>query len=160
MNTLTKLLSGEFEITTKAKKHPKVIVSVKALVKRDNKYLLLLRSQYDRHNPLKWEFPGGSFEKSDTDLKKTLKREIKEETGLSLGDISNDCYVYLHNVSSNANSVYNGYKRLVLYYKATCLNSNVVLSKEHKDYVWLPLEEIKEKDLTGEALFALKSLSN
>lgn len=62
-------------------KAKKSIVVVVAVVKKDNKILMVQRNE--EINPgahLLWEFPGGKVEFGET-LEEALVREVKEETG-------------------------------------------------------------------------------
>lgn len=85
----------------------------------------------------KYELPGGHIEVGETAIN-GAKREVKEETGL---DIFN-----LKQISSNKNRVL---------YKGNIINSNVILSKEHKNYKFisqknifkLPLSKWTKKDI-------------
>ena len=57
--------------------HPKHIVAVSGLISHPNGQVLLIRSP--RRG---WEFPGGQVEEGE-DLIEALKREIKEESGVT-----------------------------------------------------------------------------
>ena len=64
---------------------PLFIVNVEGVVRRDNTYLLTVRSERESHAPGTLSLPGGKVEYSDTvqdTLEHTLKREILEETGV------------------------------------------------------------------------------
>lgn len=52
-------------------------VSVRGIIRRDNKYLVIY-SKYGDYN-----FPGGGMEKGESRMD-TLKREVKEETGYNI----------------------------------------------------------------------------
>ena len=59
----------------------KAIVVATALIKKDNKFLILKRKSGIHEE--KWSFPGGKSEKGE-DILETLKREVKEETNLNI----------------------------------------------------------------------------
>lgn len=64
-------------------KKKKIIFDVVgALIKKKGKILVCQRNDFDLFGSL-WEFPGGKVEK-DEDKKVALKREIKEELGISI----------------------------------------------------------------------------
>jgi len=86
-----------------------------------------------------WNFVKGHREKDETDYQ-TLKREIQEETGISrfvllnyLGDIN---YTFLKkNIEI---------EKVVKFYHVSAFNSQIVISQEHVDYIWLGYEQAKE----------------
>lgn len=61
-------------------------VGVKALIERDGTYLFLRRSADFKSGPQDWDIPGGRIE-ADEALADALRREVIEETGLSLDTI-------------------------------------------------------------------------
>ena len=60
---------------------------VKAIIKKEDKYLLIQRSFDSHFFPSMWDFPGGKIDK-DEKPEDAIIREVKEETSLSieLGD--------------------------------------------------------------------------
>ncbi|MGA9140920.1 MAG: NUDIX domain-containing protein [Methanocella sp.] len=56
-------------------------LGVGAMIVRDNKVLMLLRSDACRNNRGLWTIPGGMVETSEG-LEDAVRREVKEETGL------------------------------------------------------------------------------
>src|SRR3989338_803922 len=56
-------------------------LTVKGIVERDGKILVLKRSALDDHLPEVWETPGGGVDREENP-QEALKREILEETGL------------------------------------------------------------------------------
>ncbi len=103
-------------------------VTVKGVLIRDGK-VVLLRNERDE-----WELPGGKLELSESPTL-CLAREISEELGLTIEPQSIlDSWVY---------SIVPGVHVLVLTYG--CLESSqdeAVLSDEHKELRWFPLEEV------------------
>ena len=66
---------------------PFFIVNVEGVVRRGDHYLLTVRSDKEPHAPGTLSLPGGKVEMSDAlqdTLEHTLKREILEETGVSV----------------------------------------------------------------------------
>ena len=55
---------------------------VAAIIEKDNYYLIVQRNK-DKYFGLKWEFPGGKVEPSET-LKEALYREIEEELNIGI----------------------------------------------------------------------------
>ncbi len=56
-----------------------------AILKRDNKILICQRKRGGRY-ALKWEFPGGKFEKNETN-DQCLRRELREELSIEIHSI-------------------------------------------------------------------------
>ena len=90
----------------------------------------------------KWLIPGGKMEYGE-DISETIKREIKEETGLDIYDIS----------VKNAKSVVNPkeYHEKIHFLMIDCVcktdTAEVSLSDEHIDCKWVTPEEALELDL-------------
>ena len=55
---------------------------VAAIIKENNRYLIVQRNK-NKHLGLKWEFPGGKVQESET-FEKALLREIKEELNITI----------------------------------------------------------------------------
>ena len=60
---------------------------VAAIIKKDYQFLIVQRNR-KKHLGLKWEFPGGKVQESET-FKEALLREIKEELNMII--------IYKHN---------------------------------------------------------------
>ena len=88
-----------------------------------------------------WDFPKGNIEKGELPLD-TVKREVSEETGMKNIEILpgfQKKIVYFYR--RNAGMV----RKEVIYVLARALTSDVTLSHEHKNYVWLDLEKALSK---------------
>ena len=103
-------------------------VSVKGVIIRDGK-VILLRNERDE-----WELPGGKLELSESP-EQCLAREMSEELGLVVeAESILDSWVY---------TIVPGVHVVVLAYG--CVESSLneaVLSDEHKELRWFPLDEI------------------
>lgn len=114
-------------------------LTLKAVVVKEGKILLLKRSPEEVINKNKFDLPGGHLEVSET-IKEGLKREISEETGLEveigavikLSEFPKDS-PYFDKIKS---------LRFIAYYKSGEVKVNQV---EHSDYLWLPIGEAIEK---------------
>ena len=98
------------------------IASVEAVVVRDRELLFLRR----RNEPAKgeWWFPGGRIRKGES-LEQTLRREIREETGLELKTYK------LVNVYSR---VFPERHDITIVYLCKCTGEKVILNNEHSEY--------------------------
>jgi len=94
--------------------------------------LLIQRSKEDAW-PSVHEFPRGKCDKGDeNDLKKCLKREVKEETGLDVDIIEYiDKYEYIADEGKRKSTQYN------FLCKMKNPDQQVKLSFEHQDYKWV-----------------------
>ena len=98
---------------------------------KTNKVLLLQRN--DGNNA--WEIPGGKRENNE-DIVVALKREVKEETGLT---INNYKLVYVSPIFEN-HPVLKPF--LNIGYLCFVDNCDVIISYEHLDYKWVSVEEL------------------
>ena len=55
----------------------------KAVIVDDGRVLMVRKSSEDPYNPHRWELPGGRLEGAE-DLDAHIRREVEEETGLSI----------------------------------------------------------------------------
>ncbi len=111
---------------------------------KTNKVLLLQRN--DGNNT--WEIPGGKRENNE-DIVDALKREVKEETGLTINDYK---LVYVSPIFEN-HPVLKPF--LNIGYLCFVDNSDVVISEEHLDYKWVSVEELinhLDKDIYNDLL--------
>jgi 8-oxo-dGTP diphosphatase len=61
----------------------KYFCAVKALIFKDDKFLIVKRSLEARGDPHSWEFPGGRLEFKESP-ETAIVREVKEETALDV----------------------------------------------------------------------------
>ena len=111
---------------------------------KTNKVLLLQRN--DGNNA--WEIPGGKRENNE-DIVDALKREVKEETGLTINEYK---IVYVSPIFEN-HPVLKPF--LNIGYLCLVDNSDVVISNEHIDYKWVSLDELinhLDKDIYNDLL--------
>lgn len=128
-------------------------VAITAIIVKDGKYLITRRSPTKKRFPGMWTVPGGKLETDDyinlpkdtTDywynvLEKVLRREVKEEVGL---DISNITYV-----TSLATIHDDGSPSLVISCLADYESGEVTLkTDETDDFRWVTLVEAKSYNL-------------
>lgn len=130
-----------------------ILVATKSLIFLNKKVLLIKRSDYYDTGENEWEFPGGVLDFGE-DLADGLSREIREEVGLSVR-IERLLYAITRLVTPQ--------KQIVgLIYLSHAFNDNVVLSHEHKDFIWATrielvelLEESVLKDLIANSILDL-----
>ena len=104
-------------------------VSVKALIKDQDRYLLLQNERGE------WDFPGGKLETGAT-VGQTILEEVKEETNLNI-ELEQLCYLEQHQV--NRSWV------VVAVYLAKINSARAVqISHEHMEYGFFTELEIKK----------------
>lgn len=116
----------------------------KAVVFKDDKILLLKRSNYLKKYAGEWDLPGGHLVE-DESTEDGLRREVEEETNLSLKNITK----LMKNGKMN-------------YFKADAGSEEIKLSDEHTEYKYFSESEIKElSELPAKYRNAInKALSN
>lgn len=94
---------------------------------------VLLLQRNDGNNT--WEIPGGKRENNE-DIVDALKREVKEETGLTINDYK---LVYVSPIFEN-----HPFLKPFLNIGYLCFTeeSEVNISNEHLDYKWVSVEEL------------------
>ena len=128
-------------------------IAITAIVVKDDKYLITRRSPNKKRWPGQWTVPGGRLEVSDYTswpkdthgywynvLEKTLRREVKEEVGLEIKDIT---YV------TSLATVHEGSSpSLVISCMAEWAGGEVTLQKEECDeFAWVTTEDAKNYKL-------------
>jgi 8-oxo-dGTP diphosphatase len=115
-----------------------------AIIIKDGNILVTQRSDIMKL-PLKWEFPGGKLEVSETE-QECIIREIKEELNLNIEIIGKlSCSVFDYG-SFNINLI-----PFISNYKS----GEIVLS-EHKDFKWMKKSDLSSLDWAEADLPILK----
>jgi len=109
----------------------------KAVIKRDDKYLILLRSPKSKYFPLHWDFPGGKLEPNETPIQ-GIEREVNEETNLKT-EAQKIIKEYDLNIKSYQESISH---RFTLF-ETKIIEGDVKISDEHLEYRWATKNEIK-----------------
>ena len=113
-----------------------VTVSQKTFIFNGNgKFLALLRTESAPTRPLKWDLPGGLFEHGEFP-KESARREITEETSLTVGE--------LEPVTIESETYPDGNCVITIAYKTILIEGELKLSFEHKESRWVtPIEFVK-----------------
>jgi 8-oxo-dGTP diphosphatase len=107
---------------------------VGAAIRDGSKILVALRSD-KMDNKMKWEFPGGKIEGTETH-KQALKRELTEELAIKVDVGSHIATGY---------SVVNGNKIVLHVYEAVIKEGHPT-AIEHKELKWVEIHEMIELD--------------
>lgn len=126
-------------------------LSVKALVlDEQGRCLILRRSASSKNNAGKWDFPGGKVDSGEAfDI--ALRREIQEETGLS---------VELARVLGAAESPLPDRTVAYLMMEARVTGGQVQLSEEHDGHKWVEPERLVEQDICPQFRAFMRNLGS
>ena len=104
------------------------------ILKDNDEFLVVKRSENDDLYPGAWEFPGGHLEKGET-LKEGLKRELFEEIGFNL-EFEPIITHYYDEVKNKNNELIHDLE-IDFIINVNKSDVNVALSEEHCDYKWV-----------------------
>ncbi|GDX62451.1 DNA mismatch repair protein MutT [Candidatus Levyibacteriota bacterium] len=133
-------------------------VAQKAVIEKDGKILFLI-------SPLVGlDLPGGKIQTGETDFINSLKREVKEETNMSI-DVGRPFYTWYYEFPNNLVNRNKGKKIYCIAFNCKYIDGDIVISDEHQGYEWINkkniLERLREKDNSRNYYLILKSyLSN
>jgi 8-oxo-dGTP diphosphatase len=110
---------------------------VAAIIKKDDYYLIAKRKR-NKYMGLKWEFPGGKVEQSET-FKEALSREIHEELNITI-NIQNKL----------AEEKYKDDEiDIVLHYFICSSNDEDFILSEHEAIEWIKKEDFDHYDFVA-----------
>ena len=114
---------------------PKDVVA--AIIKKDNFYLIVQRNR-NKYMGLKWEFPGGKVETSET-FHEALSREIQEELNIQIN---------VHEKIAEEK-----YKDdqidIILHYYLCSEKSGTIRLNEHENIAWVEKEDFDKYDFVA-----------
>lgn len=113
----------------------KTIEVVAAVIKQENKFFIAQRANKGELS-MKWEFPGGKIETSETH-QDALSRELFEELNIRV------------NVRDFITTVFHEYNsfKLIMHVYFVDIFDGVIKLNEHLDYKWLSKPDLKNLDL-------------
>lgn len=124
---------------------------IHVLIKKDNKYLLLKRSDHDKDDPGCWDLPGGGIDWGEQPQEAAV-RETKEEAGLE---------IKVTQILSLQGMQYGGKWSIESIAEGEYLLGEVSLSEEHSESKWVTREEFYAIEPKGEHLVVIaKTLKN
>lgn len=100
---------------------------------------ILLLSEQDYERKYMYDLPGGTLTDQEGPVK-GLHREVMEETGLHIELLSPLCWLKWDTHES-------GYPILVAFYIAETYERDIFLSREHKSFRWISIEEFQYEQL-------------
>ena len=117
---------------------PSVIVG--AFIFNDKGELFLTKSERWGN---KYVMPGGHVEYGER-VEEAVKREVKEETKLDIGEIEFLGFKELLNLKQN---FYKDRHMVSLNFKCKALNDDVILTNEAQEYIWISIDKVLSLDL-------------
>ena len=115
-------------------------LTVRGVVKKEGKILILRRHPKSRNNPHKYELPGGKVDPGEF-FDEALIREFKEETCLDVNIESLFETVQDEFISRRTNQPISTVQLMM---NLEIIDGEVQISSEHDDYKWVSKEELKE----------------
>ena len=115
-------------------------LTVRGVVRKEDKILILRRHPKSRNNPHKWELPGGKVDPGEF-FDVALVREFKEETDLdvkidSLFEVVQDEFISRRTNRPNST--------VQLMMNLEIIGGKLQISDEHDDFKWANIKELKE----------------
>lgn len=131
-------------------------LTVRGLVRKEDKILVLRRHPKSKNNPHKWELPGGKVDPGEF-FDDALVRELKEETNLKV-KIEGLFEAVEDRFKSRRTHQFINTIQLIM--SLEIISGEVQLSDEHDDFKWVNKEELKEfyedEMLTGSLKYTLE----
>lgn len=122
---------------------PKLFVATKAFIKYQNKVLIIRESTkyQDGTNADKFDVPGGRI-KPGQKFDESLRREVKEETGLDI-KIGQPFFVneWWPNVKGEQ------WQIIGVFFECESNTDQVKLSDDHEEFAWIDPQDYKNYDL-------------
>jgi 8-oxo-dGTP diphosphatase len=116
-------------------------ICVKAIILKDNKVILMKRSNYESANANQWDLPGGRLGIAEIP-QKALIREVFEETGLNVEiETCFDCqYFTFPKSTTEPEETHN----IAISFIARYVSGDMKISEEHVLIDWFDIENIPE----------------
>lgn len=122
------------------------LILVNGVVFKNNKVLVSQRSWEEPHEPGKWTIPGGKVERTEdivfNVIEKTLKAEIKEETGIEIKE-------KIQLVTNNTFIRSTGQHVVALIFKCWYKSGRATPLEDTIDCKWIGIEDIKKMEFAS-----------
>ena len=119
------------------KEDAKFYVGQKAFIKKGDEVLVLGLGDNKIH------YPGGKIQIGEIDLKESIKREVREETGLEI-KVGEPFYTWVHILPESHKLA--GEQIYLVGYRCEYLSGDVMLSDEHDKFRWVNKNNYTEID--------------
>ena len=108
----------------------------KAIIKNDNKFLIVLRSPNAKFFPEHWDFPGGKLEPDENPFS-GIEREVIEETNLKIKALE---VIGVYELESEYKGEMIPHRFTV--YSTEIVSGDIKLNHEHLEFKWADKKEI------------------
>jgi len=112
-------------------------VGQKAFIEKDDKVLVVMDPD------LGLDFPGGKIQEGESDFTESLKREVREETGLEI-EKGGAFFTWYNVFGPNHRNA--GKKVYLVGFKCKYVSGEVTLSDEHSEYKWIDKNSYRSFD--------------
>ncbi len=129
---------------------------------REKREILLgQRPDNSKNYPGTWEFPGGKIEPKET-IKAAVRREVREETGLTVARFCPASGIAYEYVMDEASSPYFQWLILTRVLELLACDPDALLAQppEHQKLEWVALDEALRRDLQPQTAFAIPYLQH
>ncbi|MCD4694242.1 NUDIX domain-containing protein [bacterium] len=109
----------------------------KAVIKKNNKYLVLKRAPHSKSFPGTWDFVGGKHDPEETP-EASVVRETEEETSYKISPGEKIKKEEYHDEE---------YNLLFYYFIPEKIIGELKLSSDHTEFTWVSKEELEKLDL-------------
>jgi 8-oxo-dGTP diphosphatase len=109
-------------------------IAIKAVIVKDDKALVL--KEVSRYSG--FDLPGGKIDENES-IEEALKRELHEELGLEKFIMGDLVHAY-----ERTDYKKEGISLMLIFYKVSAGDFNVVLSEEHTEYRWISKQDVLE----------------
>lgn len=110
----------------------RIILAQKVIIVNNMGQILTIKRSNAYNRPLTWDLPGGNLDFGEK-LKQSILREVKEETSLSVKNLS------FLGITENLDN--KDLFRITICYVAKAITSKIILSHEHIDFKWVKPNE-------------------
>lgn len=119
-------------------------VVVSAIIKKGDKYLLGQKRKDVGPYPNTWHLIGGGVELENETLEEGIRREIREEAGIEVGELSR--FTFDEDNEPDKNGIMTHY--LFLVYDAEYKSGEVMANDDIAELAWFTEDELKSIPLT------------
>ena len=113
-------------------------LTVRGLLKKNGKFLILKRHPNSTTNPNCWELPGGKVDEGE-DFDVALVRELKEETNLD---------IKIGNLVGAVQEDFPHKRTIAVVMNVEFISGSIEISDEHVDWKWISIDEIDDFNIS------------
>lgn len=127
---------------------------VAAIIEKDGKFLFGQKPKDVGPYPNTWHLLGGGVKLGEESLEEAVRREIREEAGVELGELER--VGFDEDYEPNKHGVMTHYVFLV--YRAQCISEDALPKDDVSELRWIDKKELKNFELTRPSIKLFKEL--